>query len=132
MITFIYEPIDEYDEKLQELKQQEKLLKFYNVMNNYVINGAHASAFIATFISSANIGLAFSQDKYSDAIYPALFLLLAIGSTIININTQKGYKEKIANIKTKIEDIKTDLAFIKSNRKNMPIIDITKQQNQQR
>ena len=132
MITFIYKRIDEYDEKLQELKQQEKLLKFYNFLDKYVLNGAHIIAIVAAITNSARIGAAFSQDNYSDAPTPALILLLAIGSTFININTQKEYKEKIANIKTKIEDIKTDLAFIKSNRKNMPIIDITKQQNQQR
>lgn len=132
MITFIYKPIDEYDEKLQELKHQEKLLKFYNVLDKYVLNSAHIMAIVAAITNSARMGAAFSQDNYSDVPTPALILLLAIGSTIININTQKEYKEKIANIKTKIEDIKTDLAFIKSNRKNMPIIDITKQQNQQR
>ena len=129
MIFFTYK-YDEYYEKLQELKELEKRLKVYKFLDNYVINGAHAFAFIAIIISSANIGLAFSQDKYSDAIHPAFNLLLAVSATIINVNTLQNHKKKIANIKTKIEDIKTDLAFIKSNKMNNPVIDITPQQKQ--
>ena len=129
MIFFTYK-YDEYYEKLQELKEQEKLLKGYTFLDNYVFNGAHAFAFITIIISSANIGFAFSQDKYSDAIYPAFNLLLAVSATLINVNTQQNHKKKIANIKTKIEDIKTDLAFIKSDKMNNPVIDITPQQKQ--
>ena len=129
MIFFTYK-YDEYYEKLQELKEQEKLLKGYTFLDNYVFNGAHAFAFIAIIISSAKIGFAFSQDKYFDAIHPAFNLLLAVSATLINVNTQQNHKKKIANIKTKIEDIKTDLAFIKSDKMNTPVIDITPQQKQ--
>ena len=129
MIFFTYE-YDEYYEKLQELKEQEKLLKVYKFLDNYVINGTHAFAFIATIISSAKIGFAFSQDKYSDAIHPAFILLLVVSATVINVNTQQNHKKKIANIKTKIEDIKTDIAFLKSDMMNKPVIDITPQQKQ--
>jgi hypothetical protein len=100
MIFFTYK-YDEYYEKLQELKEQEKLLKVYKFLDNYVINGAHAFAFIATIISSAKIGFAFSQDKYFDAIHPAFILLLAVSATLINVNTQQNHKKRLQILKQK-------------------------------